>query len=190
MGSGFRAAKTPSAQSGRRSSPSHQLAAAHRAERRSAPFTTTLMKISPPPTSRGFGVGARLCRRPAAGLRELAAPDASHTVALRGGARLPTSRLARTLAPPRLCVQETDFDSSNGFGHRCRVSSEIIFEVTEAEEGGYCATALGHGITTQAETVEELRTMVRDAVSCFFDDPEKAPKMIRLHFVRDEVLAR
>jgi hypothetical protein len=69
------------------------------------------------------------------------------------------------------------------------MSSEIIFEVTEAEEGGYCATALGFGITTQAETVEELRTMVRDAVNCYFDDPQKMPKIIRLHFVRDEILA-
>ena len=69
------------------------------------------------------------------------------------------------------------------------MSSEIIFEVTEAEEGGYCAGALGFGITTQAETLEELRAMVRDAVSCYFDDPQKAPKIIRLHFVRDEVLA-
>ena len=69
------------------------------------------------------------------------------------------------------------------------MSSEIIFEVTEAEEGGYCATALGFGITTQAETVEELRTMVRDAVNCYFEDPQKAPKIIRLHFVRDEILA-
>ena len=70
------------------------------------------------------------------------------------------------------------------------MSSEIIFEVTEAEEGGYCATALGHGIITQAETLEQLRTMVRDAVGCFFDDAQQAPKLIRLHFVRDEVLAR
>jgi hypothetical protein len=70
------------------------------------------------------------------------------------------------------------------------MSSEIIFEVTEAEEGGYCATALGHGITTQADTIDELRAMVRDAVSCFFSDPQQTPKMIRLRFVRDEVLAR
>jgi hypothetical protein len=69
------------------------------------------------------------------------------------------------------------------------MSSEIIFEVTEAEEGGYCAAALGFGITTQAESLEELRAMVRDAVSCRFDDPQQAPKIIRLHFVRDEVLA-
>ncbi len=70
------------------------------------------------------------------------------------------------------------------------MNSEIIFEVTEAEEGGYCAAALGFGIHTQGETLEELRAMVRDAVACYFDSPEQAPKIIRLHFVRDEVLAR
>ena len=70
------------------------------------------------------------------------------------------------------------------------MQSEIIFEVTEAEEGGYCASALGFGINTQGETLEELRAMVRDAVACYFDSPEQTPKIIRLHFVRDEVLAR
>jgi predicted RNase H-like HicB family nuclease len=49
------------------------------------------------------------------------------------------------------------------------MSTEIIFEVTEADEGGYTASALGAGIHTQAESVEELRTMVRDAVACYFD---------------------
>jgi hypothetical protein len=68
------------------------------------------------------------------------------------------------------------------------MSSEIIFEVTEAEEGGFCASALGYGITTQADTLPELRVMVRDAVACYFDDPAQAPRLIRLHFVRDEVL--
>ena len=66
--------------------------------------------------------------------------------------------------------------------------SELIFEVIEADEGGYCATALGVGITTQAESLEELRTMVREAVACYFDDPKDAPSIIRLHFVRDEIL--
>jgi predicted RNase H-like HicB family nuclease len=70
------------------------------------------------------------------------------------------------------------------------MQSEIIFEVTEAEEGGYCASALGYGISTQGETLEDLRAMVRDAVDCYFDDPTRAPKIIRLHFVRDEVMAR
>lgn len=66
---------------------------------------------------------------------------------------------------------------------------ELIFEVTEADEGGYHASALGAGIHTQAETLDELRQNVRDAVTCYFDDPATAPKIIRLHFVRDEVLA-
>jgi predicted RNase H-like HicB family nuclease len=69
------------------------------------------------------------------------------------------------------------------------MSSEIIFQVTEADEGGYVASAIGYGIHTQAETLEELRSMVRDAVACYFDDPSAAPKLIRLHFVRDEILA-
>ncbi len=53
------------------------------------------------------------------------------------------------------------------------MQSEIIFEVTEAEEGGYCASALGYGINTQGESLEDLREMVRDAVNCYFDDSEK-----------------
>jgi hypothetical protein len=69
--------------------------------------------------------------------------------------------------------------------------SEIIFEVREDEvDGGYNAMALGYGIHTQGDTLEELRTMVKDAVDCYFDETMEAPKMIRLHFVRDEVLAR
>ena len=68
--------------------------------------------------------------------------------------------------------------------------SEIIFEVSE-DDGGFVATALGHAIATQGETIEELREMVRDAVHCHFGDgaPGPMPKVIRLHFVRDEVLA-
>jgi hypothetical protein len=68
------------------------------------------------------------------------------------------------------------------------MGTELIFEVTEAGEGGFCATALGHGITTQAESLEELRAMVREAVACYFEDPASAPRLIRLHFVRDEIL--
>jgi predicted RNase H-like HicB family nuclease len=68
--------------------------------------------------------------------------------------------------------------------------SEILFEVREDEaEGGYTAAALGYGIHTQAESVEELRAMVREAVECYFDNAEETPKLIRLHFVRDEVIA-
>jgi predicted RNase H-like HicB family nuclease len=67
--------------------------------------------------------------------------------------------------------------------------SEILFEVREDEvDGGYTANALGYGIHTQAETLEELRVMVREAVDCYFDVPSEMPKLIRLHFMRDEVL--
>ncbi|HTW23637.1 MAG TPA: hypothetical protein VMD78_08560 [Candidatus Baltobacteraceae bacterium] len=64
---------------------------------------------------------------------------------------------------------------------------EIIFIVEESPEGGYEARALGHSIFTQGESMEELRTMVRDAVACHFD-AESKPAVIRLHLVRDEVI--
>jgi predicted RNase H-like HicB family nuclease len=68
--------------------------------------------------------------------------------------------------------------------------SEIIFEVRQDEaDGGYTAAALGFGIHTQAETREELRAMVREAVECYFENAADAPKLIRLHFVHDEVIA-
>jgi predicted RNase H-like HicB family nuclease len=68
---------------------------------------------------------------------------------------------------------------------------EITFEVTEDEvDGGYVASALGYGIHTQGNTLDELRRMVKDAVNCYFDDEAAAPKIIRLHFVRDEVLTQ
>lgn len=67
--------------------------------------------------------------------------------------------------------------------------NEIIFEVAEdTVEGGFTASALGHGIHTQGETLEELRTNVREAVACHFEDEAAAPKLIRLHFVRDELI--
>lgn len=66
--------------------------------------------------------------------------------------------------------------------------NEIIFLITEAAEGGYSARALGASIFTEAESVEELRRNIRDAVACHFDDGN-APAIIRLHYVREEVLA-
>jgi predicted RNase H-like HicB family nuclease len=67
------------------------------------------------------------------------------------------------------------------------VDTEIIFAVEEAAEGGYIARALGHSIFTQGETMEELKAMVQDAVRCHFDDGER-PRVIRLHWVKDEVI--
>jgi len=66
--------------------------------------------------------------------------------------------------------------------------NEIIFLVEQVPEGGFSARALEASIFTQAESTEELHRRVRDAVRCHFDGPD-APRMIRLHFVRDEVIA-
>jgi hypothetical protein len=65
--------------------------------------------------------------------------------------------------------------------------AEIIFAVEEAPEGGYTARALGHSIFTEADTVKELRLMLRDAVQRHFDEAER-PALIRLHLVRDELI--
>ena len=67
--------------------------------------------------------------------------------------------------------------------------TEIIFEVTEDEvDGGYSASALGYGIHTQGDCVEEVRRNVLEAVDCYFDETMNRPGLIRLHFVRDEIL--
>lgn len=65
--------------------------------------------------------------------------------------------------------------------------TEIVFVVEAAPEGGFTARALGVSIFTEADTEVELRAAVQDAVRCHFDD-EQMPKVIRLHFVRDELL--
>jgi hypothetical protein len=62
--------------------------------------------------------------------------------------------------------------------------SEIIFVVEEAPEGGYTAQALGHSIFTEADNLENLKFMVRDAVRCPFGEDER-PSVIRL---KDEVI--
>ncbi|MDO8615919.1 MAG: 2-oxoisovalerate dehydrogenase [Dehalococcoidia bacterium] len=67
------------------------------------------------------------------------------------------------------------------------VQSEIIFDVSESPEGGYEARALGYSIYTQADTLDELREMVLDAVRCHFSEDSR-PRLIRLHLVRDEVI--
>lgn len=66
--------------------------------------------------------------------------------------------------------------------------TEIIFAVKESPEAGYEASALGYSIHTQAESLEELKAMVRDAVRCHFDEADR-PRLIRLHLVKDEVIA-
>ncbi len=65
--------------------------------------------------------------------------------------------------------------------------NEIIFLVEESAEGGYTARAVGESIFTEGDDFDAIRRNVREAVECHFDDGEK-PKLIRLHFVRDEVI--
>lgn len=66
--------------------------------------------------------------------------------------------------------------------------TEVIFLIEEALEGGYIARALGESIFTEAETMEQLKINVKEAVDCHFDDEDK-PKLIRLHFVKEELIA-
>ena len=65
--------------------------------------------------------------------------------------------------------------------------SEIIFLVEPAPESGYTAKALGYSIFTEADTWDELKIAVQDAVRCHFDEEER-PAMVRLHVVQDEVI--
>ena len=90
---------------------------------------------------------------------------------------------------------EQDTEGAAGQESRCRRTTgdddmtEITFEVTQDEvDGGYSASALGYSIHTQGDSVEEIRSNVKEAVDCHFDESMTRPKLIRLHFVRDEVL--
>ena len=66
--------------------------------------------------------------------------------------------------------------------------NEIIFLVEDASEGGFVARALDASIYTEADSLEELHQNVREATDCHFETQNK-PKMIRLHFVREETIA-
>jgi len=66
--------------------------------------------------------------------------------------------------------------------------TEIYFIVEEAPEGGFIARAVGADIYTEADSIEDLHALVRDAVRCHFDEGQ-LPTLIRLHITRDEVLA-
>lgn len=68
------------------------------------------------------------------------------------------------------------------------MEKELIFLVEESPEGGYQARAIGHSIFIEADTFEELKGMAQDAVRCHFEETER-PSLIRLHLVKDEVIA-
>ena len=65
---------------------------------------------------------------------------------------------------------------------------ELVFEVTQEADGGYCAECLTLDIFTQANSWEELRGNVREAVRAYFFDGG-APDQVRLHLIKDEMLA-
>lgn len=67
--------------------------------------------------------------------------------------------------------------------------TELVFIIEEDPEGGLNARAVGQAIFTQADSLDELRKNIREAVECHFDDDEQRPRVVRLHFTRDEVLA-
>ena len=65
---------------------------------------------------------------------------------------------------------------------------DLIFEVRDGEEGGFCARALGQSIFTEAETWDELRTNVLEATSLHFEDAPARPRVLQLHYVKDELI--
>ena len=65
---------------------------------------------------------------------------------------------------------------------------ELIFEVRDSDEGGYLARALGHAIFTEAETWDELRAKVLEAASLHFEDAPVQPRLLQLHYVKDELI--
>ena len=67
--------------------------------------------------------------------------------------------------------------------------NEIIFIVEEAPEGGYTASALGESIFTEGDTEAELKSNIKDALRCHFNDESEIPSVIHLHFVRDQIIS-
>jgi hypothetical protein len=68
------------------------------------------------------------------------------------------------------------------------IHMELIFEIRDADEGGFYARALGHAIFTEAETWEELRSNILDAVSLHFENATSRPRLVQMHYVKDELI--
>jgi len=65
---------------------------------------------------------------------------------------------------------------------------ELIFEVRDTEEGGFSARALGHAIFTQGDSWDELRANVLEAASLHFEEAAVQPRLVQLHYVKDELI--
>jgi len=68
------------------------------------------------------------------------------------------------------------------------MKTEIIFIIEESLDGGYEAHALGNSIFTEAENLDDLKINIKEAVACHFEEGEM-PKIIRLHYIKEEVIA-
>ena len=78
-------------------------------------------------------------------------------------------------------------DEYDILGFEIKPMNELIFVIEESLEGGYTARALGESIFTEGDNLKDLQENIRDAVRCHFDS-DKVPKVIRLHFVREEII--
>jgi predicted RNase H-like HicB family nuclease len=117
-------------------------------------------------------------------------PPASSGQAVQRDSQVAKSRLgAPGAAYPPLATKKPKAGASAGRFLRYANCMELIFEVREAEEGGYVARALGQAIFTEAETWQELRDNVLEVTSLHFEDAAESPKLIQLHFVKDELIA-
>ena len=67
--------------------------------------------------------------------------------------------------------------------------NELVFEVTQEDDGGFCAECLSENIFTQGDSWDEVRRNVKEAVHAFYFDKGQVPNRIRLHLVRDELLS-
>jgi hypothetical protein len=65
---------------------------------------------------------------------------------------------------------------------------EVIFEVRDGEQGGFWARALGYDIYVEADTWENLSGSVIEAVLQSFASEAEPPKMVLLHYVKDELI--
>jgi predicted RNase H-like HicB family nuclease len=64
----------------------------------------------------------------------------------------------------------------------------LIFEIRDAEEGGYFARAPGDAIFTESESWDELRSNVLEAVELHFEDKQARPRLVQMHYVKDELI--
>ena len=87
------------------------------------------------------------------------------------------------MRPSRDRTPDDGFRPPDPFGYSRLM--ELIFEIRDAEEGGFYARALGHGIFTEADSWDELRANVLEAVSLHFEDATNRPRLVQMHYVKD-----